>query len=178
MNLLWDLYWPIITAAVVIGVAAGRIAFRLPAKDDRSPEYKRKRILALATGGAAVLLVTWIWHSPAGTGDRFAISTERFTRQVLIDWEMAPVHATLARDPLKRSLILSGPADSFQRHELVRILNDVPGIGEVHWADSRAVFALPLLAEVELAALISFGLGLLLAYLLELRRRYNAQWSW
>ena len=33
-------------------------------------------------------------------------------------------------------------------------------------------------AEVELAALISFGLGLLLAYLLELRRRYNAQWSW
>jgi len=35
-----------------------------------------------------------------------------------------------------------------------------------------------LLAEVELAALISFGLGLLLAYLIELRRRYNAQWSW
>ena len=32
--------------------------------------------------------------------------------------------------------------------------------------------------EVELAALLSFGLGLLLAYLLELRRRSNAQWSW
>ncbi|HEU4958105.1 MAG TPA: hypothetical protein VFT40_10835, partial [Sphingomicrobium sp.] len=68
--------------------------------------------------------------------------------------------------------------DDFQRSELVRILNDVPGVGEVHWTETSGSFILPLLAEVELAALISFGLGLLLAYLIELRRRYNAQWSW
>jgi hypothetical protein len=37
---------------------------------------------------------------------------------------------------------------------------------------------LPLLVEAELAALISFGIGLVLAYLLELRRRSRAQWSW
>ena len=79
---------------------------------------------------------------------------------------------------MTRTLVLSGPADDFQRAELVRILNDVGGIGAVHWADRPAPFMLPLLLEVELAALLSFGLGLLLAFLLELRRRSNAQWSW
>ena len=177
MNFLWDLYWPVVTAAVVIGLIAGRIGFR-KIKGAGRETYKRKRLLSLLAGTVAILLIAWIWHGPVGTGDRFASSTERFTRRVLVDWEMAPVRATVARSPLKRSLVLSGPADDFQRSELVRILNEVPGVGEVHWADTRAGFSLPLLLEVELAALISFGLGLLLAYLLELRRRYNAQWSW
>jgi hypothetical protein len=29
-----------------------------------------------------------------------------------------------------------------------------------------------------IASLLGFLLGLLLAYLVELRRRYNAQWNW
>lgn len=178
MNLLWDLYWPTITAAVVIGVIAGRFGFRMSSKAGATPAYKRRRLLTLLIAGASVLLITWTWHGPIGTADRFATSSERFTRRVLVDFEMEPVHAAIIRHPLKRSLVLSGPADDFQRSELVRILNDVPAIGEVHWSDTRGGFMLPLLAEVELAALISFGLGLLLAYLFELRRRYNAQWSW
>ncbi len=88
------------------------------------------------------------------------------------------MRAVVQRNPLSRTLVLTGPADGFQRTELVRILNDVRGIGSVHWADRRAPFMLPMLLEVELAALLSFGLGLLMAYLLELRRRSNAQWSW
>jgi hypothetical protein len=36
----------------------------------------------------------------------------------------------------------------------------------------------PLIAEGGLIALLGFLVGLLLAYLVELRRRYNAQWSW
>ena len=34
---------------------------------------------------------------------------------------------------LARRLILSGPADEFQRQELVRILDDIPGVLEVRW---------------------------------------------
>jgi hypothetical protein len=177
MNLFWDLYWPAITGAVVIGVLSGRFAFRLP-KSGHSRAYRRKRLATLVLAGAAILLVAWIWHGPVGTGDRFAEKVERQTRQVLVDFEMEPVHAVVVRDPLRRSLVLTGPADDFQRSELVRILNDVAGVGEVHWSETRGSFILPLLAEVELATLIGFGLGLLLAYLLELRRRYNAQWSW
>lgn len=37
---------------------------------------------------------------------------------------------------------------------------------------------IPLLAEAELVSLVGFGLGLLLAYLVELRRRANAEWRW
>ena len=168
MNLLWDLYWPVIVVAAVIGVIAGAFGFR----------RKKRGRLALASGIAATLLVAWFWHEPIGTADRFAGSVERRTRQVLVDFEMAPVRAVVQRAPLSRTLILSGPADNFQRSELVRILNHVPGVANVHWADSRKPFTLPMLLEVELAALLSFGLGLVLAYLLELRRRSRAQWSW
>jgi hypothetical protein len=178
MSLLWDLYWPVITASLVIGVIAGAIAFRISGKDINQASNRRKRSFALAGGGAAILLLSWAWHAPLGTGDRFARTVERQTRQVLIDFEMEPIHAAVVRGPLRRSLVLAGPADDFQRFELVRILNDVTGVAEVHWTETRGAFVLPMLAEVELAALISFGLGMLLAYLLELRRRFNAQWSW
>ena len=37
---------------------------------------------------------------------------------------------------------------------------------------------MPLLVEAELVTLVGFGLGLLVAYLVELRRRANADWRW
>jgi hypothetical protein len=168
MSLLWDLYWPVIVAAAVAGVIAGAFGFR----------RKKRGRFSLAAGIAATLFFAWIWHGPVGTSDRFISTVERQTRQVLVDWEMPSVRAVVARNPVKRTLVLSGPADNFQRGELVRILNYVPGVGSVHWANAAQTFMLPLLVEAELAALISFGIGLLLAYLLELRRRSRAQWSW
>ena len=169
MNLFWDLYWPALVAAAVAGVLTGTVAFR---------RKRGRRNIALAAGIAAMLVLTWAWHGLGGTGDRLANSVEKSTRQLLVAFEMNPVHAVVERAPLRRTLILSGPADDFQRSELVRILDDVPGVANVRWADMKSSFTLPLLAEAELAALISFGLGLLLAYLLELRRRSNAEWRW
>ena len=168
MSLLWDLYWPVIVVAAVAGVIAGAFGFR----------RKRRGRFSLAAGIVVSLLFAWIWHGPIGTGDRLVSVVEHETRRVLVEWEMAPVQAVVARDPVKRTLILSGPADNFQRGELVRILNYVPGVGNVRWSNSPETFTLPLLVETELAALLSFGIGLLLAYLLELRRRSRAQWSW
>ena len=49
---------------------------------------------------------------------------------------MTQVTARLQRDPLTRRLILSGPADDFQRGELVRRMEALPGIGEATWAPS------------------------------------------
>ena len=37
---------------------------------------------------------------------------------------------------------------------------------------------MPLAAEVILLTMAAFGVGILLAYLLELRRRANANWRW
>lgn len=179
MNLLWDLYWPVLTVAIVLGVNFGAIVFRKRGQSQfKKINWPRRRKLVFAAGVVLVLAFGAAWHGPIGKGDRFIAETERFSRRVLVDFEMEPVTAVVESNPIKRQLILSGPADNFQRRELVRILNDVPGVAGVRWTDQRPGFALPLLLEVELAALLSFGVGLVLAYLLELRRRSNAQWRW
>jgi hypothetical protein len=72
--------------------------------------------------------------------------------------------------------MLAGTADDFQRSELVRIMGAVPGVSSASWSAERG--GLPLIAEGTIASLAGFLVGLLLAYLVELRRRYNAQWKW
>ena len=167
MSFLWDLYWPVIVAAAVAGVIAGAVGFR-----------RRKRGRWSLAAGVGAILRSPGFGKTFGTGSRFATTVERQTRQVLVDFEMEPIRAVVERRRSSRTLVLSGSADNFQRGELVRILNEVPGVASVRWANSSPGSTLPMLLEVELAALLSFGLGLLLAYLLELRRRSNAQWSW
>jgi hypothetical protein len=169
MNAFWDYYWPAITFALVVGAITGSIAFRDPARAAR-------RNLALGIGAAGALAAAALWHGVGGAGDRFAAMIEQQARQVLVNYEVTQFQARVQRSPLARTVILSGPADDFQRRELARIMEIVPGVGDARW--DRRSSGLPLLAEVELAALAGFGLGLLLAFLLELRRRYRAQWRW
>ena len=179
MNAFWDFYWPVLTAAVVLGVVAGAAGFRATdARRPKSREFRRRVASAVLIGGAVVLALGALWHGPLGTGERLASRIEHQSRYVLVDWEMAQVQARIERAPLRRTLVLSGPADEFQRSELIRILDGVPGVANVRWTNMKPPLTLPLLAEAELAALACFGLGLLLSYLLELRRRYRAQWSW
>jgi hypothetical protein len=89
---------------------------------------------------------------------------------------MVKVTAHLHRGPLTRRLILAGPADDFQRSELVRITGAIPGFGSVRWSEKGG--GPPLILEGAAVAVLGFLFGLLLAYLVELRRRYNAQWNW
>ena len=179
MNAFWDFYWPLLTAAVVLGVVAGAVGFRAAAeRQPKTRQFRRRAALIVAAGAILVLALGALWHGPVGTGDALAGTVERQSRQVLDDWEMPQVRAQLERGPLKRTLVLSGAADDFQRGELIRIMDGVPGVANVRWADMPSPFGLPLVAEAELAGLLCFSLGLLLSYLLELRRRYRAQWSW
>lgn len=179
MNAFWDFYWPVLTAAVVLGVVAGGFGFRAThVRRPKTREFRRRAVVAVVAGTTVVLALGALWHGPVGTGERLASSIERQSRYVLNDWEMAQVQAQVERAPITRTLVLTGPADDFQRNELVRIMNGVPGVANVRWANMKPRLALPLLVEAELAALVCFSLGLLLSYLLELRRRYRAQWSW
>ena len=77
--------------------------------------------------------VTWAWHGPMGAGDRFAADVERAARAQLDHDEMTRVKARFERDPLTRRLILSGPADDFQRAEIKRRMELIPGVGEAVW---------------------------------------------
>jgi hypothetical protein len=169
MNAFWDFYWPAITFVLVAGVITGSIAFRHPINAGR-------RNAVLGVGLAGALAAAGLWHGPGGAGEQFANSIERQAQQVLVNYEVTQFQAHVQRSPLARTVILSGPADDFQRRELARIMEIVPGVANARWNNERS--GPPLLAEVELAALLSFGLGLALAYLLELRRRYRAQWRW
>jgi len=166
MNTLWSYFWPAFAAGLLIGVVTGIFAFR----------PRAKRNAALAIGAAVSLALAALWHGPIGAADRFAGQVERDAHLTLENYEMAKVSAHLHHAPLTRHLILSGPADDFQTTELVRIMSSLPGVSRAQWTPSPA--GPPLLVEGAGIAVLGFLLGLLLAYLVELRRRYNAQWNW
>ena len=91
------------------------------------------RTSILALGIAAVIGFTWLWHGPLGAGERFAAEVEAAARAQLDHDEMVRVQAHLERDPLSRRLLLSGPADDFQRREIKRRMKLIPGVGEARW---------------------------------------------
>jgi hypothetical protein len=91
------------------------------------------RASILAAGIAATLAFGALWHGPLGAADRFATRADKIARATLDYYELPSVSARLERHPLARRMILSGPADSFQRSELVRIMGQVPGVNDVRW---------------------------------------------
>ena len=84
-------------------------------------------------GVAATMAFTALWHGPFGAGDRLAAQVEGRARRTLDYYELPMIQARLQRGPLSRRLLLSGPADDFQRVELVRILDETPGVVDVRW---------------------------------------------
>lgn len=184
MTVLLSYFWPVFAAGLAIGGVAGAVGFRLPQiatdrpgdRDALLNGWRRKQRYALTLGLLVTLASAALWHAPLGGADRFTRVVERSARQALDYYEMFGVTARLGREPLTRRLQLSGPADDFQRSELVRIMGDLPGVSVARWhLRDRQV---PLIGEGALMAILGFLVGLLLAYLIELRRRYNAQWSW
>jgi hypothetical protein len=55
-------------------------------------------------------------------------------------------------------------------------MDELPGVSSTTWSSDGG--GVPLIVEGAGVSLLGFLLGLLLAYLVELRRRYNAQWNW
>lgn len=142
----------------------------------------RRRIFLI--GIAATLACSGLWHGPLGAGERFATAAdERAARTILYndvpETDGVPVFsAKMQRSPLTRRILVEGQPDDFQRSELARILNDVWGILDVSWVDKDGrfqpnIFMMPLAVEAQLLGLVSFALGMIIAYLLELRRRAN-----
>lgn len=94
----------------------------------------RASVLTLSI--AAVVGLTWIWHGPMGAGERLAAKAERAARVQLDHDEMTRVQARFERRPLTRRLLLAGPADDFQRREIKRRMEALPGVGEAVWSPS------------------------------------------
>jgi len=123
-----------------------------------------RRITAFAIGIAATLAATLLWHGPGGAGNRLAKDLDHY--------EMQAVGARIQHDPLTRRILLGGPADDFQRGEIKRMSQNLPGVATAHWIGSGdRTRQLPLLAEAMLVALACFAAGAVLAYIAALRRR-------
>lgn len=166
MSAAWSYFWPVFAAGLVAGAVCGLVAFR----------RRSKRNLKLAVGILISLALAGLWHGPFGAADRFAGQVERDVRATLVNNEIPQVSGHLHHDPLTRRVALTGPADNFQRSELVRIVSGLPGVSDASWSVARG--GVPLVAEACMVAVAGFLIGLLLAYLVELRRRYNSQWKW
>jgi hypothetical protein len=166
MNPLWDYFWPCLAIGLLVGALAGALAFR----------RRSRRNKAIAIGLVTALALTFVWHGPMGGADRFAFAVEGAIQRALVHYEMTQVRGHLHHGPLTRRVSLSGPADDFQRSELVRLINQMPGVSDTSWSASGG--GIPLIVQGLAIALLGFLSGLLLAYLVELRRRYNAQWNW
>jgi len=87
----------------------------------------------LLLGAIATLGVAELYHGVLGGAVGLRSDIEGQARRVLDVNEMTLVQAHLADRPLSRTLVLSGPADDFQRSELVRVLGELPGVGAVKW---------------------------------------------
>ena len=165
MNAFWAYFWPPFCAGLVVAIIAGTIAFR----------SRKRRIVAIVAGVLATIGLAALWHGPLGGADAFAATVEQSVRASLVYNEIPEVSGHLHRGPLTRRILLSGPADDFQRSELLRIIGDLSGVESASWSGGTGV---PLILEGGIAAALGFLLGLLVAYLRELRRRYNADWTW
>ena len=136
------------------------------------------KAVKIAIGLAAVLLMGWIYHGPAGRGAAFVDGLETQARAAIVQTELTGITVRMSRDPLSRVALLFGPANDLQREGLGSQwgINDfvraVPGIAAVRWDDEpRHAKALPLLAETELMVSLFYLIGLGLGWLLFGRRQ-------
>ncbi len=98
----------------------------------------------LLIGAVATLAVAELYHGPIGAAQQLESRIERSARAELDRNEMFQVSARLEGDPLSRTLILSGPADDFQRSALVEVMGELPGVAGVEWDPaSRPVKSTP-----------------------------------
>jgi hypothetical protein len=134
--------------------------------------------MKLLIGFVAVLVMSWIWHGPAGRGEVFAEALETQARAAIAEIELPNIQVHIARHPLRRVALMSGPADDVQREGmgsemgLSDYVRAVPGIAGVHWTDERGgPGGLPMLVETWILVTLAYAVGLGLGALVFGRRK-------
>ena len=106
------------------------------AKERRLPLWAK-----FAVGLAAALGAGWINHGPLGRGEAFIGQLEAAAQRVVEREGVPGVSARMQREPLARTVIMSGPADEFQRNGMGslpgfdRLMLAIPGVARVEWAN-------------------------------------------
>ncbi|HEY0026905.1 MAG TPA: hypothetical protein VGC35_03450 [Allosphingosinicella sp.] len=138
------------------------------------------RPIKFLIGLAAAVLLAWIWHGPAGQGEKLVNRIDKDAKVLVAAAELPGTAVRTERNPLTRGLVLSGPANELQREGLGSqngvkdYARAVDGVGNVRWDDEPARFELPLLAETAIVAALGFLIGFGLATPLFNRRRKSS----
>lgn len=92
-------------------------------------------LLKIATGLAATVLSAWLFHGPAGYGQRVIDGMNAQVQPVVARQELKTVAAGFTRRPLSRDLRFSGEANSFQRQRFIEIIQDkeIRGLRSIGW---------------------------------------------
>ena len=91
-------------------------------------------LLKIATGLAATVLSAWLFHGPAGYGQRTIDGLNAQVQPVVARQELSTVRAGFP-SPLSRDLRFSGEANSFQRQRFIEIIQDeeIRGLRSIGW---------------------------------------------
>ena len=131
----------------------------------------------LLIGLALALLAGWIWHGPAGKGEAFVGALETEARAKAAQSRLPGVGVAVERDPLSRTVTLSGAANDLQREGLGSqwgvkdYVRAIEGVGTVRWEDEPQAGGLPLLAETLILVAAAYGIGFGLGAIVFRRRR-------
>ncbi|GAA4032559.1 hypothetical protein GCM10022281_10270 [Sphingomonas rosea] len=98
-----------------------------------------KRSLGLTLGALAAIGAAELYHGPLGASGDLKARVETHARNLLDYYELPQISARMEEGPLRRRLVLKGPADDFQRRALVEKMGELPGVNEVRWDPSSPI---------------------------------------
>lgn len=86
-------------------------------------------------GLAATAFSAWLFHGPAGYGQRAIDRLDAQVQPIVAKQELPTVAARFARNPLARDLRFSGEANDFQREGFVSVVQDaqIQGLRSIAW---------------------------------------------
>jgi hypothetical protein len=134
------------------------------------------RWLKIILGLAVALLAGWLHHGPYGGGERFIASLDARAQIRLRAAQLPNVSARMQREPLARTVLLTGQADSFQKNGLRNFpginqrMTEIPGVSGIRW-NGETKRVVPLILETLLLCALAFAIGLGLGRFLFTRRR-------
>lgn len=140
-------------------------------------------LLKFAIGFGAALAAGWLHHGPLGGGARFLDALQAHAELRIRHAAVPGIRVEMERAPMRRTAILSGPANDFQREGirgypgLTERVASVPGIAGVRWAEGHRGAGgawLPLAAETLILAALAFLTGLGIGRLVFGRRRRSS----
>lgn len=95
----------------------------------------------ICIGFAATLASAWLFHGPAGYGERLLAGLEAQVQPLVARQEVESVSASFVRDPMSRALVFRGAANDFQRRRFVELVQErnIRGIASIAWDPASPV---------------------------------------